>query len=96
MLLLGPRIRQRFSEARDGEIRWRRAINDGRDDARRNEGEGSQQTNVTFGLTFPFGDLGEGGSSAEPNVLDPSSGLVDCRKQSITALGLIAGFEEGA
>jgi branched-chain amino acid transport system ATP-binding protein len=31
LFLLGPRIRQRLSEAGDGEIRWRGTINDGRD-----------------------------------------------------------------
>jgi hypothetical protein len=61
-----------LSEAGDGEIRWRGAINDGRDDARRKEGEGRQQANVTFALAFPLGNLGEGGNSTEPNVLDPS------------------------
>src|SRR5215211_4542898 len=78
LLLLGPRIRQRFG--------------DGGDDARRNEGEGSQQTNVTFALAFPLGDLGQAGNSAEPNVLDPCPGLADCREHSISALGLDRRF----
>src|SRR5580693_9342769 len=38
-------------------------------------------------LGFMLGDLGEGGKAAEPNALDPSSGLGDCGEQSIAPFG---------
>jgi hypothetical protein len=34
-----------------------------------------------------LGDLSEGGKAAEPNALDPSSGLGDCGEQSIASFG---------
>jgi len=62
LLLLGPRIRERFGEAGDREIRWGAAINDRCDDPGRNEGEGCQQADVPFALGFTLGNLGEGGA----------------------------------
>jgi hypothetical protein len=79
-LLLGPRIRQRLGEAGDREIRRRAAIDDRRDDAGRHEGEGCQQADVPFALVFTLSNLGEGGNSPEPDVVDPSSGLSDGSK----------------
>ena len=97
LLLLGPRIRQGSGEAGDREVRRRGAINDRRDDAGRHEGEGRQQADMPFALAFSLGDLGEGGNSTEPDVVDPSPGLGDCGEQGITALGLqFAVFAEGA
>jgi len=45
-LLLGQGIGQRFDEAGDREIRGRAAIEDRRNDAGRQEGEGCQQADV--------------------------------------------------
>ena len=42
-LLLGPRIRQRLGKTGDCEIRRRGAVDGGRSDARRNEGEGANR-----------------------------------------------------
>jgi hypothetical protein len=42
---------------------------------------------VPFALGFMLGDLSEGGKAAEPNALDPSSGLGDCGEQSIAPFG---------
>ena len=92
LLLLGPRTRQGLGEAGDREIRRRGAIDDRRNDAGRNEGEGCQQADVPFTLGFALGNLGEGGNSTEPDVVDPSSGLDDCGEQSIAALGLHRRF----
>ena len=58
------------------EVRRRGAIDDRRNDAGRQEGEGSQQADVPFALGFMFGDLSEGGKAAEPNALDPVRGCV--------------------
>src|SRR5450759_2620190 len=80
LLLLRPRIRQRPGEAGDREIRRRAAIDDRRNDARRHEGEGCQQTDVSFALAFTLGNLAEGGNSPEPDVVDPSPGLSVCPK----------------
>jgi hypothetical protein len=63
-------------------------INDRRDDAGRNEGEGCQQADVPFALGFTLGNLGERGDPTEPDVVDPSSGLGDCSVQGVPALGL--------
>jgi hypothetical protein len=50
MLLLDPGIGQGLGEAGDGEIRRCGAIDDRRNDAGRQEGEGSQQPDVPFAL----------------------------------------------
>jgi len=68
---------QRLGEAGDREIRRRAAIDDRRDDAGRHEGEGCQQADVPFALVFTLSNLGKGGNSPEPDVVDPSSGLSD-------------------
>jgi hypothetical protein len=34
-------------------------------------------------------------SAIEPDVVDPSPRLGNCGEQSITALGFIAGFDDG-
>ena len=47
---------------------------------------------MPFALGFMLGNLGEGGNAAEPNVVDPSSGLGDCGEQSIAAFGLHRRF----
>ena len=57
-------------------------------DARRNKGERSQQADVAFAMGFAIGNLGEGGDTAEPEVVDPSAGLGDGGEQSIAAFGL--------
>ncbi|MGB6176754.1 MAG: hypothetical protein WBF43_10570 [Methylocella sp.] len=49
----------------------RGALDDRRDDAEQQEGKGSQQADVPFALGLTFGDLGEGGSAAELDVVDP-------------------------
>ena len=95
-LLLGPGIGQGLGEAGDREIRRRGAIDDRRNDAGRQEGEGSEQADVPFALGLTLGNLGEGGNAAEPDVVDPSPGLGDCGEQSVAAFGLIAGFAQGA
>ena len=63
LLLLGPRIGQGLGEAGDGEIRRRGAIDDRRNDAGRQEGEGSEQADVPFALGLTLGNLGEGGNA---------------------------------
>ena len=75
--------------ARPVTVRFRRrgAVHDCGNDAGRQEGEGSEQTNVPFALGLALGDLGEGGDTAEPDVVDPSPGLGNCGEQSITAFG---------
>jgi hypothetical protein len=85
--LLGPRIGQGFGEASDRKIRRRCGIDDCGNDAGRQKGEGSQQADVPFALGFMLGNLSEGGKPAEPNALDPSSGLGDCGEQSIAPFG---------
>jgi hypothetical protein len=75
-LLLGPRIRERLGEVGHGEIRRRGAIDDCRNDAGRNEGEGRQLADVPFTLRFTLRNLGEGGYSTEPDDVDPSASLV--------------------
>ena len=50
LLLLDPGIGQRLGEAGDREIRRRGAIDDRRNDTGREEGEGSEQTDVPFAL----------------------------------------------
>jgi hypothetical protein len=52
-------------EAGDCEISRRGAVDDRRNDAGRNEGEGRQQTDVPFALGFALCDLGEGGNPTE-------------------------------
>ena len=56
-LLLGPRMRQRSGEAGDREVRRRGVVDDRCDDAGRHEGEGYQQTNVSFALVFALGNV---------------------------------------
>ena len=50
-----------------------RAIDDRRNDAGRQEGEGSEQADVPFTLGFTLGNPGEGCNAAEPDVV---SGLI--------------------
>ncbi len=69
LLLLGPRIGQGLGEAGDREVRRRGAIDDRRNDAGRQEGEGSEQADVPFALGLTLGDLGEGGNAAEPDIV---------------------------
>ena len=47
------------------EVRRRGAIDDRRNDAGRQEGEGSQQAHVPFALGLTLGNPGEGGNAAE-------------------------------
>ena len=65
-LLLGPGIGQGFGKAGDGEIRRRDTVDDRRNDAGRQEGEGSEQADVPFALHLTLGDLGERATAAEP------------------------------
>ena len=85
-LLLGPGIRQGFGEAGDREIRRRCAIGDRCDDARRKEGERSEQADVPFAHGLPFGNPGEGGNAAEPDVVENRS----CSPDSGPDLGILA------
>ena len=95
-LLLGPGIRQGFGEAGDREIRRRCAIGDRRDDARRKEGERSEQADVPFAHGLPFGNLGEGGNAAEPDVVDPSLALPMAASKASRLSGFIVGFVLGS
>jgi hypothetical protein len=70
LLLLDPGIGQHLGKAGDGEIRRCGAIDDRRNDAGRQEGEGSEQADVPFALGLTRGNLGEGGNAAEPDVVD--------------------------
>jgi hypothetical protein len=45
------------------------------------EGEGSEQADVAFDPALPLGNLGEGGNAAEPDIVDPSTGLGDGGEQ---------------
>src|ERR1700730_14213603 len=68
LLLLDPGIGQSLGEAADREVRRRGAIDDRRNDAGRQEGEGSEQADVRFALGFTPGNPGEGCNAAEPYV----------------------------
>src|ERR1700730_6290793 len=52
-------IGQSLGEAGDGEVRRRGVIDDRRNDAGRQEGEGSEQADVPFTLGFTLGNPGE-------------------------------------
>jgi hypothetical protein len=52
-LLLGPRMGQRASKLRDGEVDRRSAFEDRRNYPRREEGEWRQQADMLLGPTFP-------------------------------------------
>jgi hypothetical protein len=58
-LLIGPGVWQCLGKASDGEIRGRSAVDNGRDDARGNEGERRYQPDVSFALAFTLSNLGE-------------------------------------
>ncbi len=45
------------------------------------EGEGSEKADVAFDPALPLGNLGEGGNAAEPDIVDPSTGLGDGGEQ---------------
>jgi hypothetical protein len=93
LLLLDPGIGQGLGEAGDGKIRRCSAIDDGRNDAGRQESEGSEQANVPFALGLTLGYLGEGANAAKPDVVDPSPGLgIAARRVS----AFIVGFTQGA
>jgi hypothetical protein len=47
---------------------------------------------VPFAQCLPRGNLGEGGDAAEPDVVDPSPGLGDGRKQDVPAFGFHHGL----
>jgi hypothetical protein len=96
LLLLDSGIGQGLGDADDGEIRGCGAIDDRRNDAGRQEGEGSQHADVPFALGLPFGNPGEGGNSAEPDILDPSTGLAIAVSKASGPSGLIAGFAPGS
>src|ERR1700674_2559751 len=55
-------------EPGDGEIGWRVAVGARGNDARRNEGERSQQADVALAKTFAVRDLSETGNAPEPEV----------------------------
>src|ERR1700731_3537977 len=95
LLLLDPGIGQGLDEASDREVRRRGAIDDRRNDARRKEGKGGEQTDMPFALRLTLGNLGEGANAAEPDVVDPSPGLGDCDEQSIAAFGPYCRFCAG-
>jgi hypothetical protein len=69
-------------------VRRRGAIGNRRNDAGRQEGEGSEQADVPFAMGLTRGNLGEGGNAVEPDVVDPSPGLGDGGEQSVPAFGL--------
>ena len=56
LLLLDPGIGQSLGEAADREVRRRGAIDDRRNDAGRQEGEGSEQADVPFTLGLTLGN----------------------------------------
>ena len=68
-------------------IRRRCAIGDRHDDVGRKESEGSEQADVPFAHGLPFGNPGEGGNAAEPDVVDPSPGLANGGQQGVPAFG---------
>src|ERR1700733_8474737 len=72
-LLLGPGIRQPGRQGRRGELGGGVALDDGRDDPRRHEGEPRETANVPFGLSFAPGDVGE--ALTVLDLLDPLAGL---------------------
>ena len=63
-LLLGPGPGQRAGECRGGEIGRRSAIEQGRQDPRRDESERKQQPHVPLNDAFAAGDHREGGGPA--------------------------------
>jgi len=88
-LLLGPGIGQGVRKICDREIRRRCAIDDCRNDAGRQKGNGSEQADVPFALGFMFGDLGEGGKAAEPNALLHLRTPMGPQVVSMSAAGMI-------
>jgi hypothetical protein len=87
-LLLAPGIGQCPGKAGDRKVRRRGPIDNRRNDARRQEGKGDEQADVPFSLDLTLGDLGEGASVAEPEIVDPSPGLGECGQQSIASRGV--------
>jgi hypothetical protein len=85
-LLLGPGIRQGFGEAGDCEIAGAvpSAIAAMIRGERKARGASSR---MSFAYCFPFGNPGEGGNAAEPDIVDPSPGLGDSGKQGVPAFG---------
>ena len=63
-LLLGPGPGQRTGECRGGENGRRGAIEQGRQDPRRDESERKQQSHVSLNDAFAAGDHREGGGPA--------------------------------
>ena len=96
LLLLDPGIGQSLGEAADREVRRRGAIDDRRNDAGRQEGEGSEQADVPFTLGFTLGNPGEGCNAAEPDVVDPSPALAIAVSRASRLAGFIADLAEGA
>jgi hypothetical protein len=76
-------------------IRRRGPIADRRNDARRQEGKRSQQTDVPFSLDLTLGNLGERANAAKPDFVDPSSSFGDCGKLRLVGLGLHRRFCAG-
>jgi hypothetical protein len=78
-IMLWPIIRQ------GGEIGRRGAVEQGRHDPGRHEGERCQQTDVPLDLSFPTGDRGETGGAAVRQIVDPFAGLGDHDQEGLAA-----------
>ena len=51
---------------------------------------------MPFALVFTLSNLGKGGNSPEPDVVDPSSGLSDGSSRPSRLTGFSSGLAEGA
>jgi hypothetical protein len=92
---LGPRIRQCPGEASDREVRRCGAIDDRRNDARRQEGKRDEQADVPFSLDLTLGNRGERANAAEPDFVDPSSSLGTAVSSASRISAFIVGFAQG-
>src|SRR5208282_5300339 len=90
------RIGEGFGKARNREVRGSRAFGNRGNDARGYEGEGSEQANVPFTLTFTLSDLGKDPTrpSLMPSIQERALAMADSSASRLS--GFSVEFAGGA
>src|SRR5262245_48867862 len=83
MLLLGPRICQPLGKAGYGEFGTSGAVDNFRDDSRRNEREWEQQPNMPLDLALSLGNFSKRGDPAFDEVVNPDSSFSNRAEQCL-------------
>src|ERR1700686_3557895 len=90
-VLLGPAMRERAGERRDGQIGRSVAVRDRLNDARRHEGQGRQISDVALDLVLALRDLVESRGRTFGEVAHPSARLRDRGQQRLDRLSIEIG-----